>query len=134
MLGERIASQSEVIRAILSGYSPCCGSRTGGEPGGSAKGPWEEHVVTPGLSWGKKYGRSGDHDSGQSMNGIPCQGCRSRPFGGNTEKRAGQVGQRQRETGSVTWAGRREKGTRSAHDSRCSLLHSTDDTAFRRRA
>ena len=25
MLGERIASQSEVIRAIVSGYSPCCG-------------------------------------------------------------------------------------------------------------
>ena len=25
MLGERIASQSEVIRAISSGYSPCCG-------------------------------------------------------------------------------------------------------------
>ena len=32
MLGERIASQSEVIRAIVSGYSPCCGvSRTAGE-------------------------------------------------------------------------------------------------------
>ena len=26
MLGERIASQSDVIRAILSGYSPCCGA------------------------------------------------------------------------------------------------------------
>ena len=25
MLGERIASESEVIRAIVSGYSPCCG-------------------------------------------------------------------------------------------------------------
>ena len=25
MLGERIASQSEVIRAIVSVYSPCCG-------------------------------------------------------------------------------------------------------------
>ena len=25
MLKERIASQSEVIRAILTGYSPCCG-------------------------------------------------------------------------------------------------------------
>ena len=25
MLGERIASQSEVLRAIMSGYSPCCG-------------------------------------------------------------------------------------------------------------
>ena len=25
MLGERIASQSEVISAIVSGYSPCCG-------------------------------------------------------------------------------------------------------------
>ena len=25
MPGERIASQSEVIRAIASGYSPCCG-------------------------------------------------------------------------------------------------------------
>ena len=25
MLGERITSQSEVIRAIVSGYSPCCG-------------------------------------------------------------------------------------------------------------
>ena len=25
MLGERIASQYEVIRAIVSGYSPCCG-------------------------------------------------------------------------------------------------------------
>ena len=25
MLGERIVSQSEVIRAIVSGYSPCCG-------------------------------------------------------------------------------------------------------------
>ena len=25
MLGERIASQSEVIRAIVSGYGPCCG-------------------------------------------------------------------------------------------------------------
>ena len=24
-VGERIASQSEVIRAIVSGYSPCCG-------------------------------------------------------------------------------------------------------------
>ena len=29
MLGERIAPQSEAIRAIVSGYSPCCvGSRT----------------------------------------------------------------------------------------------------------
>ena len=25
MLGGRISSQSEVIRAIVSGYSPCCG-------------------------------------------------------------------------------------------------------------
>ena len=25
MLGERITSQSEVIRAISSGFSPCCG-------------------------------------------------------------------------------------------------------------
>ena len=25
MLGERIASQSEVIRALVSGYGPCCG-------------------------------------------------------------------------------------------------------------
>ena len=25
MLGERIVPQSEVIRAIMSGYSPCCG-------------------------------------------------------------------------------------------------------------
>ena len=25
MLGERIASQSEVFRAIVSGYGPCCG-------------------------------------------------------------------------------------------------------------
>ena len=25
MLGERIASQSEVIRAIVSGYGSCCG-------------------------------------------------------------------------------------------------------------
>ena len=33
MLGERIASQSEVIRAIVSDYSPCCGgSRTAGPP------------------------------------------------------------------------------------------------------
>ena len=28
MLRERIASQSEVIRAIVSGYSQCCGPRT----------------------------------------------------------------------------------------------------------
>ena len=40
MLEECIASQSEVIRAIVSGYSPCCmvahrwGSRGGGLPRG----------------------------------------------------------------------------------------------------
>ena len=28
MLGERIASQSELVRAIVSGYSPCCGVHT----------------------------------------------------------------------------------------------------------
>ena len=27
MRSERIASQSEVIRVIVSGYSPCCGVR-----------------------------------------------------------------------------------------------------------
>ena len=42
MRGERIASQSEVIRAIVSGHSPCCGAPHQNDcgPSSSTLPPW----------------------------------------------------------------------------------------------
>ena len=51
MLGERIASQSEVIRAIISGYSP---SEKAFAWGSCSEAVRPEHIDAPGdvLGWG----------------------------------------------------------------------------------
>ena len=65
MLGKQIAQQSEVIRAIVSGYSPCCGGHRTGQPD-------REHVAGEEQQLGDgdgPRGGTGDRDRDQRAGG-----------------------------------------------------------------
>ena len=58
MLGERIASQSEVITAIVLGYSPCCGVPHRTPTAHTPPSPWLRPAASPAVPVAVKVLRS----------------------------------------------------------------------------